>query len=436
MWFGLLRLQEAADLEQQKNKIAVGAFPKLRRVEKCVEEALRSISRELVWKLHFEKAQIEERAAEWAAENLADQCTDLDGAAYDSTLFSKRHRYLRHARRSYARSLLSSPSNLSWKVLLAMARLELSANRIDKSRMLLLRAIKVVPAKSRGVVFLECARVEECVDNVDGALTILAHAIEQVPMEWKLFLEAAMIFSREMNIREAFEKTREALHVHPGTGRLWAFYVQLCHRHEVGCHRLVREAAAAAAAADMGHSETSAFGQYTLRGRAPSDMDEVLIENSSPTRVTTSALPCPKAAFVHAINEVPKSGEVWCEGARVALNPMLVTRHDCSCCLRSKGALQVDHDDVLTPRDELLYGCFDLSTAQRCLSFAVIFTPQSDRQTPRILKLCRLLRHRISRLICIVRELMHLSHYIHSDRLKVGCLRACHVVNQLVECCV
>lgn len=48
--------------------------------------------------------------------------------------------------------------------------------------------------------------------------------------------------------------------------------------------------------------------------------------------------------FPQALKEVPKSGEVWCEGARIHLNPL------------SKA--------------------FDLGTAGKYLGFAVQFTPQ------------------------------------------------------------
>ena len=51
-----------------------------------------------------------------------------------------------------------------------------------------------------------------------------------------------------------------------------------------------------------------------------------------------------RAAFREALKQVPKSGEVWCEGARMHMNP-------------------------LSPY-------FDLDTAGRFLDFAVQFTPQ------------------------------------------------------------
>ena len=56
-------------------------------------------------------------------------------------------------------------------------------------------------------------------------------------------------------------------------------------------------------------------------------------------------IPSQHAVLVRAIQEVPKSGEVWCEGARCHMNPLQLSS-------------------------------FDLTNAQKFLSFAVQFTPQ------------------------------------------------------------
>lgn len=48
--------------------------------------------------------------------------------------------------------------------------------------------------------------------------------------------------------------------------------------------------------------------------------------------------------LILTVSEVPKSGEVWCEGARLHLNP--------------------------------LGSCFDIVTASQYLNFAILFTPQ------------------------------------------------------------
>lgn len=62
-----------------------------------------------------------------------------------------------------------------------------------------------------------------------------------------------------------------------------------------------------------------------------------------------------------ALAEVPKSGEVWCEAARMHLNPLSRT--------------------------------FDLNIAERCLDFAVEFTPQYGDSFVEALRLSLLATH-------------------------------------------
>ena len=61
------------------------------------------------------------------------------------------------------------------------------------------------------------------------------------------------------------------------------------------------------------------------------------------------------SVFLSALQYVSKSGEVWCEGARIFMNPM--SRH------------------------------FHPLNAQRCLNFAVFFTPQYGDSFIEVLKL-------------------------------------------------
>lgn len=60
------------------------------------------------------------------------------------------------------------------------------------------------------------------------------------------------------------------------------------------------------------------------------------------------------SVFLSALQYVSKSGEVWCEGARIFMNPM--SRH------------------------------FHPLNAQRCLNFAVFFTPQYGDSFIEVLK--------------------------------------------------
>lgn len=245
LWFSCLRLLERTGASRQ-------------RVQEALQQALQSVSRELVWKVWFEAAQLEARRGDLPA-----------------------------ARGSYVHAARSCPDNLRWKVWLGAVRTELGCGNVATVRLLLGRALAEVPKKSRAMVLLECSRLEEQQGNVERARAILAHSCRQTHHEWKIFLEAVLLEYRAGCLDAAIAKATHSLETHPGTGRLWAILIQLRHRE--------------GAAAQM-------------------------------------------AVFRMALREVPKSGEVWCEGARVRMNP-------------------------LSP-------AFDLREARRYLDFAVQFTPQ------------------------------------------------------------
>eukprot|EP00668_Euglena_longa_P003803 GGOE01004460.1.p1 GENE.GGOE01004460.1~~GGOE01004460.1.p1 ORF type:complete len:1251 (-),score=281.32 GGOE01004460.1:762-3953(-) len=230
----------------------------LSRVRDAVQRAVQSISRELVWKVFFESAQIEERAGNIAA-----------------------------ARQAYVLSAMHALPNLRWKVWLGGARTELNYDNIETARQLLDRALVEVPRKTRAVVLLECARLEEYDGNLAKARAILQRAHKETKHEWKVFLESILLELRAGNVDGAICESLAALEIHRGTGRLWAVLIQLKHREgEAEQNRVFRE----------------------------------------------------------ALNEVPKSGEVWCEGARMCMNP--------------------------------LSSLFNLQQAQQFLDFAIKFTPQ------------------------------------------------------------
>lgn len=108
LWFSALRLYE---------KTSNGFLQTTRNV---VERAAQSISKELMWKIYFEAAQIEERAG-----NL-----DMSRAAY-------------------VKSVEHCPENLLWKVWLGGSRTELDHDNVMVARKLLMRSLKEVPAKMR-----------------------------------------------------------------------------------------------------------------------------------------------------------------------------------------------------------------------------------------------------------------------------------------------
>jgi tetratricopeptide (TPR) repeat protein len=184
-------------------------------------------------------------------------------------------------------SVVHSLKNLRWKVWMAASRTELNANNVTVAKQLLNRALEEVPNKTRAVVLIECARLEEFIGNLDKAREFLKRAKAEAKHEWKVFLESILLEMRAGEFDRAIEEAQSALQIHRRTGRLWAVLIQLMH----------------------------------IKGE-----DKQL------------------KVLKEAIQEVPKSGEVWCEGARIRLNP--------------------------------LSSEFDLEKAKHHLEFAIRFTPQ------------------------------------------------------------
>lgn len=240
-----------------------------------------SISRELLWKVHLEAAQMQERAAVLAVEESSKNSLKLTNQLDLRTA-------LQPTRRSYAKAIMLCPPNLSWKIWLASGRTEVSCGNTKSGRDLFLRAYDSVSEKGRSTVLLECARLEEYLGDLALSRSILCKARNLFGRsDWKVWLSSVNLECRCGLKERAIQFAQEALNIHKGTGRLWAALIQL--RHDDG------------------------------------EMHQVKV------------LKC-------ALQAVPKSGEVWCEGARIHLNPFSPT--------------------------------FDLRAASRHLAFAARFTPQ------------------------------------------------------------
>lgn len=198
------------------------------------------------------------------------------------------NRLLSTARYYFALTIQTCRLNLRWKVWLAGARMELSAGNKSLAVRLFTRAHEVAPEKVRSLTLLDYARLHEYIGERDLARAILCKGRAAYGHDWKVWLESILVETRGQNTIRAFEIASSALEVHGGTGRLWSALVQLS--QFVGGDSV----------------------QYS--------------------------------AFRKALNAVPKSGEVWCEGARIHFNPF---------------------SDV-----------FDVDRARRHLFFAERFTPQ------------------------------------------------------------
>jgi len=191
---------------------------------------------------------------------------------------------------SIGNAALSCPKHLRWKVWLLAARSELWDGSVETCRKLLAQAQSDAPSRVQVAVCIERARAEEFLDGPNEAREALQHAHACEGHDWKVYLEHILMEARQGFLEVAKEVTLNALELHPATGRLWSALISL--------------------------------------------------EHSGGDSIADAAM----AAFRRAVREVPKSGEVWCEGARIFMNPM------------------VPH--------------FNLGRAYKCLEFAVHLTPQ------------------------------------------------------------
>eukprot|EP01126_Amoeba_proteus_P006986 TRINITY_DN12471_c0_g1_i5.p1 TRINITY_DN12471_c0_g1~~TRINITY_DN12471_c0_g1_i5.p1 ORF type:complete len:664 (-),score=182.42 TRINITY_DN12471_c0_g1_i5:166-2157(-) len=210
-----------------------------REYNKRVMDALPRLSKELVWKIWLELAQIEHRQG-----NLV------------------------HSNKAYVHAICHCPKNLKWKVWFAGARTELCNKNYEVSRKLLARALADVPVKMKATVLVEQARFEEHQGNLEQARLILNKAKKETVHEWKVFLESVLLEIRANNLEAAMQQVEGALKEHNSTGRLWAILIQLTHLMNL---------------------------------------------NAPDVSLQTTVLK-------KALDTVPKSGEVWCEGARIALH--------------------------------------------------------------------------------------------------------------------
>ena len=110
LWFCALRLYECTS---SKGDL-------IRATRSLVDRGVRHISKDLVWKLWFESAQVEER-----------------------------NNNLQRSRGAYVKSVATCAANLRWKVWLGGARTELCHKEFSVSQALLDRAFDESPPKTR-----------------------------------------------------------------------------------------------------------------------------------------------------------------------------------------------------------------------------------------------------------------------------------------------
>lgn len=152
-----------------------------------------------------------------------------------------------------------------YKLLFSAATIELMHGNPSFAPLILNITLNMTPYKSKPMVLILIAKVFELNREYDKALSIFEKASVEFSAEWRIFLELAQFHVHRNNVEKAIDVLTSALKMHNGSGRLWAFRVQLESFHSVE-------------------------SQITI--------------------------------LKNAIQAVPKSGEVWCEAARIALNPL------------------------------------------------------------------------------------------------------------------
>ena len=180
------------------------------------------------------------------------------------------------------------PNDYKWKVWLLAGRVQALAGKRQSAIRCLVRSTEFAPERSTHAVCLELARILDFIGQPATAGEVIQQNILRFPEEWKLVLERINQLLRENRTLEAYHLNAKYLERDVHAGRLWSSFIQFTHQ---------------------------------LYG--PSLALQI---------------------FYLALKYVSRSGEVWCEGARVFLNP--ISRH------------------------------FNPHNAQRCLMFAIYFTPQ------------------------------------------------------------
>lgn len=387
LWFGLLRVMEKLDIEAERLQWATrGGVPKLVNVRQYATHAIANISRELVWKIHFEIGQIEERAVDLACQGqhwFADQIMiNNKYLAFDSapgssqiadplTTAQIRHALLASARKEYMLSLVKCPANLKWKVLVAGARLELSAGQMNSCRELLAEAMALAPLKSRTYVLLECSRVEEYLLNYKISRVILQKGRIEMSGDWKIFLESALLEARARHFVSAVETLVSAVECHTNAGRLWALLIQILaeawSQDREACeillwslfekssyaqkyYKLLQSSGDPVENIDSMISSIDSLGLTDTEKSTDSAIQKIINRRNRKKESAFNSMSQLRRIRLLlmklAVDEVPKSGEVWCEAARCVMNPLSFLNE------------------------------FDLALAFRYLSYAVLFTPQ------------------------------------------------------------
>ncbi|KRX01431.1 hypothetical protein PPERSA_01334 [Pseudocohnilembus persalinus] len=201
-----------------------------------------------------------------------------------------------------SKALFLAPENMKWKCLANIAKILLQQGQFQKANQIVIKMIQICPEKQKSYGYIEASKIYEYQQNYELSFQCLNSLKESMSQEWKIYMEYVSMLMRNKQYNQAKQVIQEALQYHSLAGRLWGELIQIEHLQ-------------------------SQNGNLDITFKI----------------------------FQIAYNEIPKSGEVWCEGARLCMNP---------------------------------YGNkFDLQMAEKFLQFAIYFTPQYGDSFLELLKL-------------------------------------------------
>jgi tetratricopeptide (TPR) repeat protein len=219
--------------------------------------------------------------------------SDLISKLYmEASQFQETKDNIELARKYLKEAAVSCTNSHKWKVWIIGSRIEARIGSLESSKSLIERSLLEIPQKKQSIGLLEYAKYFEVVGNMSSAFKILSYARKSLSGDWKVFFESVLAYIRNGYFEKAEKLVKESLKQHFVTGRLWATLIQLKHAK---------------------------------------------IKTLEDSKKAYSV-------FLQANRKIPKSGEVWCEGARLLMSPM-------------------SHK-------------YDLQKAEKYLNFAIQFTPQ------------------------------------------------------------
>ena len=179
---------------------------------------------------------------------------------FEAGSFEARYSNYKESRAYFADGLKFVPLHSRWKLWLAGGRMEMRQGNEKVAKVLIHRAEVEVSSKYRSFVTYESARLNMLFNNYIGCQKI----VNAKPNDWRLRHELILFEIRYGMWQTAIQSAEQAVKDFPTVGRFWSILMQL----------------------KMFEGEDSQL-----------------------------------SVFKQALQEAPKSGEVWCEGARLLMNP-------------------------------------------------------------------------------------------------------------------